>query len=152
MQETFERSLEVGNDRASVWHLLNDVETLASCSKHIRDVRESAEGKAWTAVLQSGGGLFRVSAPIAIRVVDQMDDDHIAIEANGQDRVADTKLTVNAAITIRDGEAPDKLFVELVGSYEVIGTAATMGSTIVRSQAKSMVNEFWTKLEKVLQP
>lgn len=146
------RTTNVDMAVAEIWPILHDVGTLASCSTRVRQVEELEAGVRWRAVLQVGGGLFRLSAPMDVAIEDEVPLQHIAIVANGQDHAGGSSLQVRASITVRPanesvgGDTTTEHVVELSGSYQLEGGLAGMGASIARRQAVSMVDEFWSNL------
>lgn len=150
MQESFRREGEVGAQRESVWELLGDVYALASFSSRLKDVEPIVQGQEWRLILSDRVGPIELSAPMSVEIVDSSYLELITISAVGQDRGLGTRLNVQASVGCQE-RGSNSLVVTLEGTYEVIGKVANLSSSIVRRQANSMIDEFWSNFVKYLE-
>jgi len=143
MREDFTREAEVALQRSVVWDVLNDVDALASCSTRLAEVTSVVADQEWQLVLSDRVGPMTLSAPMSVTVVERTPTEQVRIVARGHDRLLGTRLEVEASVGCAETPTVDQTRVTLVGSYDVSGKAANLGSTIVRRQAKAMIDEFW---------
>lgn len=143
MREEFNRDAEVKASRDLVWELLNDVDALANCSSRVRDVTSMIADQEWSLILTDRVGPLTLSAPMSVSIVERSNLQRVTIAAEGHDRALGTRLYVEASISCAEASSVDLTRVALDGSFTVTGKAANLGSSIVRRQANSMIDEFW---------
>lgn len=133
-----------GVDPETVWDLSRDYENLASCSSHIQDATERTPGASWEARLTSRIGRFSISAPIQVAIENEKYLEAIVIRLTGEDRAVGTRLSADVVGDLDKGDS--WVEVRMHGAYEVTGKVANLGSALVKSQAKKMIDEFWANL------
>jgi carbon monoxide dehydrogenase subunit G len=145
----FDRSVLVAADRATVWQVVTDVEILARWVRIVHDVVESERLRYYTAVLADQVGPFKLKADLKIDVTVPEEGAHIAISAAGRDRAMDSKLGIEARVTLADAEAGGTTL-KVEGSYQVTGRAAAMGSGVIRKKADTILADFFGNAEEEL--
>lgn len=143
MREDFMRDAEVRATRDRVWEMLSDVDALASCSTKVTDVESVIADQEWRLVLTDRVGPLTLSAPMSVSIVQRSPLEQVRIVAQGNDRMLGTRLHVEASVGCSDTPSSGPTRVTFVGSYDVSGKAANLGSSIVRRQANTMIDEFW---------
>ena len=144
MKAKFQRSGLVDAPLAEVWECLHDVDRLATYSSYVGPVETIEPGQRWKTSLQDRVGLFKLSAPMEVSVVEEAESENISISASGRDTGPGTRLVVEASMRLGESDGATALVLE--GSYELTGRATRLGAGVARRQAESMVEEFWVNL------
>lgn len=146
--QQFSRELAVAADAGRAWQVLTDVEILAGWVGIIHEVRELSRLEKYTAVLQDRVGPFKLRADLDITAKIVEDGRHIEIEASGRDRAVDSRIGVSASLRLDGAEGVTTIIV--VGTYQVTGRVASMGSGVIRKKADRIIGDFFTKAEEEL--
>ncbi len=149
MKDVVHREIDIGSESVeSIWPCLRDVDLLSSCSSAIKDVAAVEPDVSWSVVLKRRVGRFEMSAPLQVEIAAEEVGRRIAIVGRGIDRKMGARLEFDAALTVADGAAADRLSLEL--SYEMTGQLASLGSGVIRRHASELVDEFCTNLAAAL--
>lgn len=144
MRGTFERSTRIAASQADIWATLHDVDQLASFSSHLGPVTIVEPDRRWTTSLQDRVGPFQLSAPMDVEIVEETAMLEVSIRASGQDGGPGTRLAVEATVHIDSTTGDAKL--SLYGWYDLKGKVATLGRSVAKRQAATMIDEFWANL------
>ena len=90
-----------------------------------------------------------MKADLLITVVELDEPKSIAIKAVGEDRQVRSRITIDAAVHLRD-QGNGSTEVRISGTYEVTGKVATLGAGLIRSKARKMVEQFCISAEEGL--
>lgn len=149
MRGSFERSTLIAAPAADAWVTLHDVDQLAAYSSHLGPVTTVEPARVWKTSLQDRVGPLRLSAPMDVEIVEETPMVQISIRASGQDRGPGTRLVVEASVRIDQTNGDTRL--TLTGAYHLKGRVVTLGASIARRQAETMIDEFWANLTAGLQ-
>lgn len=149
MRGSFDRSTPLAASPTDIWATLHDVDHLAACSSHLGPVTIIEPDQRWKTSLQDRVGPFKLSAPMDVEIIEESPLSEISIRASGQDRGLGTRLAVEATVQIHQTNGDAILALE--GSYELKGRVASLGGTVARRQAETMIDEFWDNLTTGLQ-
>ncbi len=145
--QEFRREVVVNLSRPRMWEVLLDVETVAGWVGLIGEVREVVPLSHYVAVLQDRVGPFRLRADLAILVKEMDRGSKVVLEAEGEDRQVRSRIKVN--LTLRLFDTPeDATALRLQGRYEVTGRVATLGASLIRHKAETILNEFCARAAK----
>ncbi len=146
--DQFERSLRVGRSPEECWQVLTDVQRVADWVTVIGSVEEIEPLSKYEAVLSDSFGPFNLNADVKVDVI-ELDEGHsIRFKGGGKDRSVGTSISVDARMAVeRDGAGT---LIEVAGSWNVIGTVATMGGGTIRKKADAIVDEFFETAEAEL--
>lgn len=138
---TFDRELVVSADPTTCWAVLTDVPRLVGWVSIVDDAKELSRLERYTAVLMDRMGPFKLRADLGIDVSEVQEGSHIRVRAAGEDRQVSSRIGVDATLTLepRDGGTA----VRVVGSYEVVGRVATLGSGMIKQKAAKILDEFF---------
>lgn len=137
----FSRRLEVARPPAGCWPVLTDVQRLVGWVSVLEDAAELERLSRYTAVLMDRLGPFRLRADMAISLSDVVQERHVAVHAEGEDRQVGSRLVVDATLDLEPlggGSA-----VTIAGSYEVTGRVAGMGAGTIRKKADRILDDFF---------
>lgn len=149
MQQSFRRDVRLTSSSATVWTRLLDFHTVASWVSILENVRQIEPLKRFTAVLRDRLGPFRLRADLSVEIVEIEDGSRVHIRADGQDRQVRSRITVDAALRVR--QVPDAgSHVDVEGTYEVTGRVATLGAGSIRKKASLILDEFFEHLMQEL--
>ena len=146
--EDFDRSMTVGAGATEVWTALTDVDRLARWVGILHDVKEIERLDTYTAVLEDKVGPFKLQATLAVDVTVPEEGVRVEVSASGRDRAVDSKIAINAALTLSDTDGATAI--QLAGSYQVTGRVASMGGGIIRKKAEGVLNDFFASAEREL--
>lgn len=149
MRGTFERSTRIMATPADAWAKLHDVNQLAAYSSHLGPVTIVEPDRRWKTSLRDRVGPFKLSAPMDVEIVAEKSMEQVSIRASGQDRGPGTRLVVEASVRI--DQTSGETHLNLKGWYDLKGRVATLGATVAKRQAETMIDEFWTNLTLGLQ-
>lgn len=147
-KETIERDVEVPLPPGDVWTRLTDVATVASWLPVLHDVTERAPMERYDAVLLDKVGPFKLKADLAVTVTRVEEPTALAVRAAGEDRQVKSRIAVDASIELSPHATGTN--VHLVGTYEVTGRVATLGSSTIRTKAQKLVEEFCSRMRQEL--
>lgn len=142
------RKLEVAGNPSECWSVLTDVHRIAGWVSIAHDVTEVERLKSYTVVLQDKFGPFKLHADMDVEVTDVDTEKRIHFRGSGTDRSVGTTISVDASmeLTATDGGTS----IEVDGSYQVVGTVASMGASTIKKKADTIVEEFFAAAEKEL--
>ena len=140
--DTFERRVLLGATPEATWTAVTDIQILVSWIPILSDVEEHRRLASYSAVLTDRIGLFSLSADLSIEVTDIAEGRSITLRAEGRDRLADSRIFIEGKLDIGVTDGGTEL--RIAGRYEVTGKVATFGGPMIRSRAKSIVNDFFT--------
>jgi carbon monoxide dehydrogenase subunit G len=146
--ESFARSVAVSSQRAHVWDVLTDVETLAGWVGIVHSVTEVRHLERYKAVLQDKVGPFKLRADLAISVTVEVSGHRVSVSASGRDRAVDSKIKVDAVLILAgDG---DRTEIKVEGTYQVTGKVAAMGAAVIHKKADRILDDFFGNAERTL--
>ena len=142
------RRLEVGSSPSECWSVLTDVHRIAGWVTIADDVTEIERLKSYTVVLQDKFGPFKLHADMDVEVTDVDTEKGIHFRGSGTDRSVGTTISVDASMELTPTGGGTSIQVE--GSYQVVGTVASMGASTIKKKADTIVEEFFAAAEKEL--
>ncbi len=145
----FSREMPVTADVDTVWATLTDVPLLVEWVSVVEQAQEVTRLDRYTAVLMDRLGPFKLRADMDIRLTDVDDGRHVTMRAEGEDRQVGSRVVVAAALDITAEESGGCL-VRAVGTYEVTGRVASMGSATIRKKADKILDEFFAHVAESL--
>ena len=146
--DRFERSLRVSRSPEECWQVLTDVQRVAEWVTVVGDVTEIERLANYQAVLSDSFGPFNLNADVAVEVIELDEGNSIRFMGGGKDRSVGTSISVDARMALQpDGTGT---IIAVDGSWNVIGTVATMGGGTIRKKADAIVDEFFTTAEAEL--
>jgi len=144
----FSRSLEVQSSPEECWDVITDVQQIADWVSVVHEVVEVEPLESYTAILEDSFGPFKLHADIKVQVTELVDRKSIRLEGNGQDRTVGTTIGVDARMALEPSEGGTIIRVD--GSYQVLGSVATMGGSTIRKKADTIIEEFFAAAEMAL--
>ncbi len=144
----FSRSLEVRSSPEECWDVITDAQQVAGWVSVVSTVVEIEPLELYSAVLEDSFGPFKLHADINVRVTEMVDRKRIRFEGNGQDRTVGTTIGVDARIALEPSEGGTIIRVD--GTYQVLGSVATMGGSTIRTKADAIIEEFFAAAEEAL--
>jgi uncharacterized protein len=147
--ERFTRTLDVRTSADQVWAMLTDVKELATWVGIIHSATELERLKSYTAILEDRVGPFQLRADLAISVTVLDEGSALHVEASGQDRTVNSKISILGDLRIAElPSGGSRLTVD--GSYQVTGRVATMGAGIMRRKGDLAVDQFFSSAIRAL--
>lgn len=137
----FRREVVIDRSRPQVWEVLLDVEEVAGWVGLVGEVRELAHLSDYHAVLSDRVGPFRLRADLQIRIKEVEEGSKVVLEAEGEDRQVRSRIKVNLTLRLLDTEEGATALL-LEGRYEVTGRVATLGASLIRHKADTVLDEF----------
>jgi carbon monoxide dehydrogenase subunit G len=114
----------------------------------VGDVEEIERLSSYQAVLSDSFGPFNLNADVAVEVIELDEGRSIRFKGAGKDRSVGTSISVDARMALEpDGSGT---LIDVAGSWNVIGTVATMGGGTIRKKADAIVDEFFETAEAEL--
>ena len=146
--DKFERSLRVSRSPDECWEVLTDVHRVAGWVTVVGSVEEVERLAKYEAVLSDSFGPFNLHADVSVDVV-ELDEGHsIRFKGSGKDRQIGTSISVDARMELQPEDGGTQIGV--AGTWNVIGTVATMGTGTIRKKADTIVDEFFSAAEAEL--
>jgi carbon monoxide dehydrogenase subunit G len=145
--QEFRREMVIDASRPRVWEILLDVETVAGWVGLIGQVTEITPLSRYQAVLQDRVGPFRLRADLAIRVPHLVEGSTVVLEAEGEDRQVRSRIKLDLTLNLVDAEAGATVLL-IEGRYEVTGRVATLGASLIRHKADTILDQFCAKAAK----
>lgn len=145
---TFERSLRVPRPAADCWAVLTDVERVAGWVSVVGSVDEIEPLDRYQVVLTDSFGPFNLNADVGVDVLDVEEGRAIHLKGSGRDRQVKTSISVDARMELE--EHGDDTEIRVHGTWNVLGTVATMGGGTIRSKADKIIEEFFSSAEEEL--
>ncbi|HKY51845.1 MAG TPA: SRPBCC domain-containing protein, partial [Candidatus Limnocylindria bacterium] len=103
MQQDFARTIRVDASPDDVWNALLDVRRVASWLSIVRDVREVAPSRDYTAMLEDRVGPFAMRADLSLTV--ETDRPRMRVSASGEDRQVASRIAATIELVAEpDGE------------------------------------------------
>ena len=146
--DTFDRSLRVGRSAEDCWQVLTDVQRVAGWVSVVADLSEIEPLSEYSAVLADSFGPFTLKADIGVQVLDVEEGKSIHFKGSGKDRQVKTNISVEAWLELDPEESGTTIHVH--GSWNVLGTVATMGGGTISKKANKIVDEFFAAAEEAL--
>ncbi|MCU1492840.1 MAG: hypothetical protein JWO62_604 [Acidimicrobiaceae bacterium] len=146
---TFERSIVAHHPPQSVWETLTDVALVASWVPIVEEFQEIERLSHYSAVLRDQVGPFRLRADLDVRLPEVLSLERVRLTASGEDRQVGSRISVDVTLAIEERE-PGSTTITVVGSYEVTGRIATLGTGTIRRKADKLIEQFFASAEKVL--
>ena len=140
-RESLEREIVVEATPSEVWGKLIDLPTVAAWLPFLHSITEQERLSCYEGILEDRVGPFSLKADLLITVVELDEPKSIAIKAVGEDRQVRSRITIDAAVHLRD-QGNGSTEVRISGTYEVTGKVATLGAGLIRSKARKMVEQF----------
>ena len=138
--EVFKESFSVGRPVAECWDVLVDVARVSGWVSVVGDVTEHEHLSRYTAVLEDRLGPFKLGADLEVEVTSVDEPSSIVIRADGEDRAGVARITMGATLGLEKADAGCRVDIE--GQYEVTGRLATMGASVIRKKAATILEEF----------
>ena len=126
---------------AKVWEVMLDPDTLAHCMPGCENLRTIGEGQ-YEATISAGVGAIKGTFQVKITIKDQvpLSSYKLLLEGTG------TPGFVNGGATIFLEEREGKTLVKVVGQAQVGGTIARVGSRLIGTVNRMMMDRFFTCL------
>lgn len=138
----------MGSSPSDCWSVLTDVHRIAGWVTIADEVTEIERLKSYTVVLQDKFGPFKLHADMDVEVTDVDTEKRIHFRGSGTDRSVGTTISVDASMELTPTDGGTRIEVE--GSYQVVGTVASMGASTIKKKADTIVEEFFASAEKEL--
>lgn len=145
---SFERTVTVSTEPATVWEVVTDVSRVAGWVSVVGSVVEVEALRRYTSVLTDQLGPFRLSADLEVGVTSLADGESIRFLAEGEDRQVASRIRIEAGLTLRP--EGDLTAVDVDGTYEVTGRVASLGGSMIRSKGDKILDQFFAALEAEL--
>lgn len=142
------RNLEVSSTPSECWAVLTDVQRIAGWVGIAHDVTEVEHLESYTVVLQDKFGPFKLNADMDVEVTDVDTEKKIHFRGNGTDRSVGTTISIDAGMELTPTDQGTSIQVE--GSYQVVGTVASMGGSTIKKKADTIVEEFFEAAQRAL--
>lgn len=143
------RKLDVAVSPSECWSVLTDVHRVAGWVSIAHEVEEVEPLESYSVVLQDKFGPFRLNADMDVEVTDVETEKRIRFRGTGTDRSVGTTISVDASMELTPTDEGTSIQVE--GSYQVVGTVASMGSSTIKNKADTIVEEFFEAAGRELQ-
>ena len=147
--EQLSRKLDVAASPSKCWTVLTDVHRVAGWVSIAHNVEENEPLKNYSVVLQDKFGPFKLNADMNVEVTDIETEKRIRFRGTGTDRTVGTTISVDASMELTPTDQGTNIQVE--GSYQVVGTVASMGSSTIKNKADTIVEEFFQAARRELQ-
>jgi carbon monoxide dehydrogenase subunit G len=144
----FDRSLEVLSSPGECWKVITDVQRVADWVSVVGTVEEVEPLSRYTAVLEDSFGPFKLRADLDVEVTEFVEHKSIRFVCSGQDRQVGTTIGVDARMALQPSGSGTLIRVD--GSYQVLGSVATMGGSTIRKKADTIIEEFFAAAEDAL--
>lgn len=144
MRQEFHESVRLPGGREAVWRTVSDIPTVLSWISIVGEAEEVEPGRRYRALLLDRLGPFKLRADLDIEVTEREEGRLIGARADGTDRQIGSRLLVDVALEVLEGE------VDVRGSYEVTGRPATLGASSIRKKASKILAEFFGSAERAL--
>ncbi len=141
----FSRSLEVQSSPTECWDVITDAQQVADWVSVVSEVVEIEPLETYSAVLEDHFGPFKLHADIKVRVTELVDQRSIRFEGRGQDRTVGTTIGVDARMELEP--LGSGTIIRVDGTYQVLGSVATMGGSTIRKKADTIIEEFFAAAE-----
>jgi len=138
--EDFRESFSVDRPVAECWDVLVDVARVSGWVSVVGEVTEHEHLSRYSAVLEDRLGPFKLRADLEVEVVSINEPSSIVIRADGEDRAGVARITMGATLALEEIDAGCRVSIE--GQYEVTGRLATMGASVIRKKAETILEEF----------
>ena len=139
--QEFHREVVINLSRPQAWATLLDVEVVAGWVGLVGEVKEVAPLSRYQAVLSDRVGPFRLRADLDIRIKGVEEESQVVLEAEGEDRQVRSRIRVDLALRLFERE-DGATSVRIEGRYEVTGRVATLGASLIRHKADTILDEF----------
>lgn len=146
--DQFNRTLDVARPPGECWSVLTDVERVAGWVTVVNELREVEHLKTYQAELADQFGPFKLRADVDVEVTEIEEKRSIRFTGSGKDRHVGTTITVDAHMTLEPSQPGTTISVD--GTYHVLGTVATMGTSTIRKKADTIIEEFFTAAASAL--
>ncbi len=146
MQQDFARRIRLDASPDDVWHALLDVRRVAAWLSIVRDVREVAPPRDYTAMLEDRVGPFAMRADLALTV--DAEQPRMRVRASGEDRQVASRIAATIELVVEPDGAGTSLGV--TGRYEVTGKVATLGAGAIRKKGDRILEEFFASANREL--
>lgn len=143
------RKLDVAVSPSECWSVLTDVHRVAGWVSIAHEVEEVERLESYSVVLRDKFGPFRLNADMDVEVTDVETEKRIRFRGTGTDRSVGTTISVDASMELTPTDEGTSIQVE--GSYQVVGTVASMGSSTIKKKADTIVEEFFEAVGRELQ-
>lgn len=145
--QEFRREVVIDLSRSRAWEVLLDVNTVAGWVGLIGQVREIAPLSRYEAELQDRVGPFRLRADLAIHITQLEQGSKVVLAAEGEDRQVRSRIKVDLTLNLADADGgATALLIE--GRYEVTGRVATLGASLIRHKADTILNDFCARVAR----
>ena len=144
----FDRSLEVQSSPGECWDVITDVNRVAEWVSVVGTVEQVEPLSRYTAVLEDSFGPFKLRADLDVEVTEFVEHKSIRFVCSGQDRQVGTTIGVDARMALQPSGSGTLIRVD--GSYQVLGSVATMGGSTIRKKADTIIEEFFAAAEDAL--
>lgn len=143
------RKLDVAVSPSECWSVLTDVQRVAGWVSIAHEVEEVERLENYSVVLRDKFGPFKLNADMDVEVTDVETEKRIRFRGTGTDRSVGTTISVDASMELTPTDEGTSIQVE--GSYQVVGTVASMGSSTIKKKADTIVEEFFEAAGRELQ-
>lgn len=147
----FQTQTTVECSKEELWSLLFDVTRVAELIPGCSDVEEIKHLEQYSAVIRQKVGPFKFEMPCEIVVDEYIEQERVAITANGQDKKTATSVMVKMVLTLGDAEESGSVLMDIDSDIQIAGKLATLGFPVVNKKCKDIFREFDTNLQKELE-
>ena len=145
---SFKRALTVPATPEAAWAVVTDVSRLASWVEVLETVTELVPLASYKTVIADRLGPFKLRADLDVELVDVIEGRQLRVKADGEDRHVDSRITVDALLTIEPSATGCTVTVD--GKYDIAGRVATLGASVIAKKADYILDVFFTKTEEAL--
>ena len=145
--QDFQRYVVINLSRPEAWEVLLDVQTVAGWVGLIGQVTEISPLSRYRAELSDRVGPFRLRADLEVNIKRVEEMSTVVLEAEGEDRQVRSRIKVDLTMRLSDVH-PNKTGVGIEGRYEVTGRVATLGASLIRHKADTILDQFCARVAK----
>lgn len=138
---------EIGADRATIWAALLSPEVLKECVPGAQQVTGTAEDGFEATVVQKVGPVKATFTGV-VTVSDMVEHQSLTLSGEGKGGAAGFAKG-NAKVRLEDSDGGTRLIYDV--EAKVGGKLAQLGSRIVNGFAKKMADQFFARLEQVIE-
>ncbi len=147
----FKTETSIAASRQELWSILFDVERVAAMIPGCEEVQEHAFREHYSAVIRQKLGPFKFNMPSEVTVVEYVENERVAVKANGKDKKTGTQALVDLLLVIADGEPGEGSSLQIDAEIQISGKLATLGFPVVKKRCNEIFSEFEANLKSALE-
>ena len=147
----FKTETTVAASRQELWGILFDVERVAAMIPGCEEVQEHSFREHYSAVIKQKLGPFKFHMPSEVSVVEYVENERVAVKANGKDKKTGTQALVDLLLMIEAGEPEEGCKLQIDAEIQISGKLATLGFPVVKKRCNEIFAEFEANLKTALE-